>query len=180
MRKRTAFMDDQEFSAVVEQYTDYAYNIAHRMLGNPADADDAVQDAFISAYRAKDRFRRDAAVTTWLYRIVVNAALMKIRKEKKTQRISSTPVEEMDVRDLTPGPESIAINTELRSKLEAAISTLSEDLRTAVVLRDVQQLSTEEAADVLSISIPAFKARLHRGRLALREQLAPYLKRTQG
>ena len=76
-------MDDQEFSAIVEQYTDYAYNIAHRMLANPADADDAVQDAFISAYRAKDRFRRDAAVTTWLYRIVVNAALMKIRKEKK-------------------------------------------------------------------------------------------------
>ena len=84
------------------------------------------------------------------------------------------------MRDLTPGPEPVAINTELRSKLEAAIGTLSEDLRTAVVLRDVQQLSTEEAADVLDISIPAFKARLHRGRLALREQLASYLKSTQG
>ena len=173
-------MDDQEFSAIVEQYTDYAYNIAYRMLANPADAEDAVQDAFISAYRAKDRFRRDAAVTTWLYRIVVNAALMKIRKEKRSQRVSSTPVDEIDVMDWSPGPESIAMNTELRNKLEEAISTLSEDLRTAVVLRDVQQLSTEEAADVLGISIPAFKARLHRGRLALRNQLAQYVKSTQG
>ena len=85
-------MDDEAFSTIVEQYTDYAYNIAYRLLNNPADADDVVQDAFLSAYRARDRFRGDAQVTTWLYRIVVNAALQKIRKDRKPQRMAQASV----------------------------------------------------------------------------------------
>jgi RNA polymerase sigma-70 factor (ECF subfamily) len=161
-------VDDETFSSIVENYTDYAYNIAYRMLNNPADADDVVQDAFLSAYRARERFRGDAQVTTWLYRIVVNAALQKIRKDKKPKAMTQSGVEEMDIKDWSPGPE-------LRGKLETAIGDLSEDLRTAVVLRDVQQLSTEEAAEIVGVSVPAFKARLHRGRVALREALNSYV-----
>lgn len=168
-------MDDETFSRIVEQYTDYAYNIAYRMLNNPADADDVVQDAFLSAYRARDRFRGDAQVTTWLYRIVVNAALQRIRKDKRPRQMAQTSVEDIDVVDWSPGPESQTLNAELRDKLEEAISGLPEDLRAAVILRDVEQLSTVEAADVVSISVPAFKARLHRGRVALREQLNSYV-----
>jgi RNA polymerase sigma-70 factor (ECF subfamily) len=172
-------MDDETFSNIVENYTDYAYNIAYRMLNNPADADDVVQDAFLSAYRARDRFRGDAQVTTWLYRIVVNAALQKIRKDKKPKAMTQSGVEDMEVVDWSPGPESQTLNSELRGKLETAIGDLSEDLRTAVVLRDVQQLSTEEAADVVGVSVPAFKARLHRGRVALREALNSYVVSTR-
>ena len=168
-------MDDEAFSAIVEQYTNYAYNIAYRMLNNPSDAEDVVQDAFLSAYRARDRFRGDAQVTTWLYRIVVNAALQKIRKERKPQRMAQTSVEDMEIVDWSPGPESQTLNTELREKLEEAIGDLPEDLRTAVVLRDVEQLSTEEAAEIVGVSVPAFKARLHRGRVALRQQLNVYV-----
>ena len=168
-------MDDETFSKIVEQYTDYAYNIAYRMLNNPADADDVVQDAFLSAYRARDRFRGDAQVTTWLYRIVVNAALQRIRKDKKPRAMAAGTVEDIDVVDWSPGPESQTLNGELRDKLDEAIGELSEDLRTAVVLRDVEQLSTEEAAAIVGISVPAFKARLHRGRVALREQLNAYV-----
>ena len=160
---------------MVEQYTDYAYNVAYRMVNNPADADDVVQDAFLSAYRARDRFRGDAQVTTWLYRIVVNAALQKIRKERKPQRISQVSVEDIEAVDWSPGPESQTLNNELREKLEEAIGELPVDLRTAVVLRDVQQLSTEEAAEVVGISVSAFKARLHRGRVLLRSQLSAYV-----
>jgi RNA polymerase sigma-70 factor (ECF subfamily) len=168
-------MDDETFSKIVEEYTGYAYNIAYRMLNNPADADDVVQDAFLSAYRARDRFRGDAQVTTWLYRIVVNAALQRIRKDKKPRAMAAGTVEDIDVVDWSPGPESQTLNAELKDKLEAAIGELSEDLRTAVVLRDVEQLSTEEAADIVGVSVPAFKARLHRGRVALREQLNSYV-----
>ena len=168
-------MDDETFSRIVEEYTDYAYNIAYRMLNNPADADDVVQDAFLSAYRARDRFRGDAQVTTWLYRIVVNAALQRIRKEKKPRAMAAGTVEDIDVMDWSPGPESQTLNSELRDKLEEAIGELSEDLRTAVVLRDVEQLSTEEAAEIVGVSVPAFKARLHRGRVALREHLNEYV-----
>lgn len=169
-------MDDAAFSEIVEQYTDYAYNIAYRMLNHQADAEDAVQDAFLSAYRARDRFRGDAAVTTWLYRIVVNAVLMKLRKERRTQQAAQANVDEMEIVDSRPGPESQTLNAELKEKLEEAIGLLSEDLRMAVVLRDIQQLSNEEAAQVLEISVPAFKARLHRGRLQLRSHLAPYIR----
>ena len=172
-------MDDETFSQIVEQYTDYAYNIAYRMLNNPADADDVVQDAFLSAYRARDRFRGDAQVTTWLYRIVVNAALQKNRKERKPQRMNQGSVEDIDIVDWSPGPESQTLNSELREKLEEAIGDLPDDLRTAVILRDVQQLSTEEAAKIVEISVPAFKARLHRGRVALREQLNSYVVSTR-
>jgi RNA polymerase sigma-70 factor (ECF subfamily) len=168
-------MDDETFSKIVEEYTGYAYNIAYRMLNNPADADDVVQDAFLSAYRARDRFRGDAQVTTWLYRIVVNAALQRIRKDKKPRAMAAGTVEDIDVVDWSPGPESQTLNAELKDKLEAAIGELSEDLRTAVVLRDVEQRSTEEAADIVGVSVPAFKARLHRGRVALREQLNSYV-----
>lgn len=170
-------MDDATFSAIVEQYTDFAYNIAYRMLNNPTDADDVVQDAFLSAYRARDRFRGDAAVTTWLYRIVVNAALQKMRKDRKPQSMTQSGVEDLEIVDWSPGPEGQALNAELHDKLEEAITGLPEDLRTAVVLRDVQQLSTEEAADIVGISVAAFKARLHRGRVALRSALAAYIAR---
>ena len=168
-------MDDETFSRIVEQYTDYAYNIAYRMLNNPADADDVVQDAFLSAYRARDRFRGDAQVTTWLYRIVVNAALQRIRKDKRPRQMAQASVEDVEIADWSPGPESQTLNAELRDKLEEAIAGLPEGLRAAVILRDVEQLSTVEAADVVSISVPAFKARLHRGRIALREQLNSYV-----
>ena len=168
-------MDDETFSSIVEQYTGYAYNIAYRMMNNPADADDVVQDAFLSAYRARDRFRGDAQVTTWLYRIVVNAALQKIRKERKPQWTAQASVEDVEIVDWSPGPESQTLNDELREKLEEAIAELPEDLRAAVVLRDVQQLTTDEAASAVGVSVPAFKARLHRGRVALREQLNEYV-----
>ena len=173
-------MDDETFSGIVEQYTDYAYNIAYRVLNNAADAEDAVQDAFISAYRARDKFRGDAAVTTWLYRIVVNAALMKLRKERRTQQMVQPAPEGMEVVDWSPGPESEALNSELKEKLEEAIGLLPEDLRVAVVLRDIQQLSNEEAALILDVTVSAFKARLHRGRLLLRGHLSEYIRTSRG
>ncbi|MCH8816272.1 MAG: sigma-70 family RNA polymerase sigma factor [Chloroflexi bacterium] len=171
-------MTEEDFAEVVENYTSFVYNVAYRMMNSPDDADDVVQDAFISAYRAKDRFRGDAQVTTWLYRITVNAALMRIRKDKR--RIQMTAPEdsylERNVANWEDTPDKAALNSELSREIKSKIALLPEDLRTAVVLRDVQGLSNTEASEILDISISALKARLHRGRVSLRDMLNDYVK----
>jgi len=111
-----------------------------------------VQEAFLSTYRAKDRFRGDVQPSTWLYRIVVNAALVKLQSERRPRQISAGPVEEVEIVDWSPGPEPQVLNTELKAKLEEVPGLLPGDLRTAVALRDVQQLSTQKATDVVGVS----------------------------
>jgi RNA polymerase sigma-70 factor (ECF subfamily) len=170
-------MDDQDFTKLAEEHSGFVYNVAYRMMGNQHDAEEVAQDAFVSAYRARERFRGDAQPTTWLYRITVNAALMRLRKDKRRKEMTVTEEDQPDApsTDWTQSPVASAMNSELGERIKLAIDELPDDLRTAVVLRDVQSLSNEEAADVLEISISALKARLHRGRVALRESLAEYL-----
>ena len=167
---------DEAFSLVVEEHADFAYNVAYRMLHNSADAEDAVQEAFISAYRAFHRFKGQSKVSTWLYRIVVNTCLMKIRKEKsRSNYLTETGYNDAVVQDWGNGPEQAAINGELRDVVESGLAWLSPELRAAVVLRDVQGVTTEEGAAVLKLSVSAFKSRLHRGRVLLRKRLEEYL-----
>ena len=174
----TTVMDDAKFEEIVGEHSNFVYNVAYRMMGNPDDADEVVQDTFLSAYRARDRFRGDAQVTTWLYRIAVNASLMRLRKASRRQEIATDPAEvfkKIDNVDWADAPDKAALNNELKQKLEQSIRTLPDDLRSAVVLRDVQGLANDEAADVLDISVSALKARLHRGRVMLRGILAEYV-----
>ena len=167
---------DVAFSRLVEDYTDFALNIAFRMLRNHYDAEDAVQEAFISAYRAFPKFRGQSKVSTWLYRIVVNACLMKIRKEKmRTEYLTDTHYDDAVVRDWRHNPEQATINSELHDVLESGLDRLAPDLRTAVVLRDVQGLSSDEAAEALGVTVANLKSRLHRGRVLLRKYLEKYL-----
>jgi len=174
---RAAF--DEAFSLVVEEQAAFAYNVAYRMLRNVGDAEDAVQEAFISAYRAFHRFKGESKVSTWLYRIVVNACLMKIRKEKsRANYLTETGYNDEVIQDWGNDPEQAAINGELRDEVEAGLACLSPDLRAAVVLRDVQGLTTEEGAAALELSVTAFKSRLHRGRVLLRQYLQGYLGRS--
>jgi RNA polymerase sigma-70 factor (ECF subfamily) len=168
-----------DFDAIVEKYADFVYNVAFRMMGKPEDAEDVAQDAFLSAYRALDRFRGQSKVTTWLYRITVNAALMKLRKEKNARTLTQTGLEDVDVPNWEALPERSALSSELGEKLQEGIAMLPPDLRAAVVLRDVEELSNDEAADVLGITVASLKSRLHRGRILLRKHLADYVKVTQ-
>ncbi len=175
-------MNDQEFAQLAEEHSGFVYNVAYRMMGNQHDAEEVAQDAFVSAYRARERFRGDAQPTTWLYRITVNAALMRLRKDKRRKEMTVPEDQQPDSpsSDWTQSPVASAMNSELGERIKQAIDELPEDLKTAVVLRDVQGLSNEEAADVLEISISALKARLHRGRVALRGVLAEYLAQREG
>ncbi len=172
---------DEQFSEMVEAYSGMAYNIALRMLRNTADAEDAVQEAFISAYRAFPKFKGQSKVSTWLYRIVVNACLMKIRKEQVRSKYLTNTGDDVSVvpnwRDAgSPNePERAALNSELRDVLDQGLSRLSPEIRAAVILREVQGFTNEEAATKLDVTVSSFKARLHRGRVLLRKYLDEYL-----
>ena len=161
-----------DFDDLVEKHSSFVYNVAYRLMGNPEDAEDVAQDAFLSAYRAFDRFRGESRVTTWLYRITTNAALMKLRKTKLTRSLTQTGIEDMEVVDWSASPDREAINSELKEKLQDGIDQLEPDLRAAVVLRDVEGLSSAEAAEMLEITVAALKSRLHRARILLRKYLS--------
>ena len=170
---------EEEFCEIVERYSDSAYHIALRMLHNAADAEDAVQEAFISAYRAFPNFKGQSKLTTWLYRIVVNACLMKIRKEKsRAIYLTETGYDDAVVHDWRNDPEKAAINAELRDVLHSGLGGLCPELRAVSVLRDVQGLSSQEAAEALDITVASLKARLHRARVLLRKYLEGYLARS--
>ncbi len=166
---------ERQLTEIVEQYSDLAYSIAFRMLRNAEDAEDAVQEAYISAFKALPNFKGQSKLSTWLYRIVVNACLMKIRKDKsRAKYLSEKAFDDAIVYDWKNDPEEAAVNSELRSMLESGLDLLSPDLRAVVVLRDIQGLSTEESAEALDISIASLKSRLHRARIMLRKHLDEY------
>ena len=172
----TPAADSEDFDAIVENHSNFVYNVAYRVMGSPQEAEDVAQDAFLSAYRAYDRFRGQSHVTTWLYRITMNAALMRLRKTKKARTLTHTGIDEVEVVDWTKNPHKDALDSELGDKLREGIDLLEPDLRASLVLRDVQGLSNAEAAEVLDITVSALKSRLHRARMIVRRYLEDYIK----
>jgi RNA polymerase sigma-70 factor (ECF subfamily) len=164
-----------DFNELVEKHADLVYNVAYRMMGNHHDAEDVSQDAFLSAFRAFDRFRGESQVTTWLYRITTNAALMRLRKTKLARSVPETSIEDVEIADWTASPDREAVNSELKEKLREGIDKLDPDLGAAVVLRDVQGLSSVEAAEILNVTVAALKSRLHRASVLVRKHLSDYV-----
>ena len=172
----TSAADSEDFDAIVEKHSDFVYNVAYRVMGNTQEAEDVAQDAFLSAYRAYDRFRGQSQLTTWLYRITMNAALMRLRKTKKARTLTYTGIDDVEVVDWTKNPHKDALDSELGDKLREGIDLLDPDLRAALVLRDVQDLSNAEAAEALDITVSALKSRLHRARMIVRRYLEDYVR----
>jgi RNA polymerase sigma-70 factor (ECF subfamily) len=172
--------DTEAFHDLVETYSPRIYNLALKMLGDPDIAEDILQETFIHAYRGIDRFEGRSHISTWLYRSAHNAVLMRLRKEKGIPIIESLE-DDVDLDTLRvatqaeAAPERRLLQTELLEKMDEALAELSEPLRAVFLLRDVDGLSTAQTAEVLNLSETAVKSRLHRARLALRKQLAPYL-----
>lgn len=177
LRKR----DSAAFRQLVDRYSPRIYNLALKMLGNPDLAEDILQETFVSAYRAIDRFEGRSHVSTWLYRIAHNAVLMHLRKEKGQPEVRSLE-DQVDLDRLTStgqweeAPERRLLQHELHQQMDEALQNLSDALREVFILRDIDGLSTAETAEVLDLSETAVKSRLHRARLALRKQLMPYLR----
>ena len=173
--------DRDAYAAMVDQYSDQLYRLALRMLGNPQEAEDVVQETYLNAFRAIHRFEGRSSLGTWLYRIASNQALMRLRKNQPELVSVDEPIEGKEgsliprqLKDWCCLPEKEFMTHESQKQLELAINMLSPALKTAFVLRDLHGLSTRETADVLDISESAVKTRLLRARLALREQMSGY------
>ncbi len=171
--------------ALVDKYYGRIFNLAMSILRNESDAEEITQDVFMTVYEKIESFKGDSALYSWMYRICVNACLMRLRSKKRSESVSIEdfmPVftEEgrhaSEVHDWSPEVERRVLNRELGDVLKQFIGELSEKYRVVLVLSDVEGLSNEETAQILGISVPAVKSRLHRARLYLRQRLDKYLK----
>src|ERR1041385_5308190 len=176
--------DAQAFTELVNRYERKIYRLAKHITQNDEDAEDVLQEAFLKAYEHLDSFHGNSKFYTWIVRIAVNEALMKLRKRKGDRSVPlDEPVdtgEEMVNREIAvweDNPEQRYGREEMQQILDEAVESLKPDFRTVFILRDIEELSTEEAAEALGISIPAVKSRLLRARLALREKLTRQFKR---
>jgi RNA polymerase sigma-70 factor (ECF subfamily) len=176
--------DAQAFTELVNHYQRKIYRLAKHITQNDEDAEDVLQETFLKAYEHLDNFQGNSKFYTWIVRIGVNESLMKLRKRKGDRTVPlDEPVdtgEEMVSREIAvweDNPEQRYSHEEMQQILDEAVQTLKPDFRTVFILRDIEELSTEETAETLGISIPAVKSRLLRARLALREKLTRQFKR---
>ena len=173
--------DRREFDRLVERYHKQAYNIAYRMAGNHADAEDLTQEAFIRAFRFFGQYRRELPFDSWLYKIMSNVFIDRLRRRPKVKmRSMDQPVTTdegeaaFDVADPSDGPEDIVLSQEMDGRVQAALENLPEAFRITVIYADIEGLSYEEIAEATKTNIGTVRSRLHRGRRLLRDKLKKY------
>ncbi len=176
--------DAMAFSELVRRYENKIFRLALHITQNREDAEDVLQEAFLKAYKHLDQFQGNSKFYTWIVRIAVNQALMKLRRRKTDKSVSMDEQfdtgEDTLVREIAAwdeDPEQQFSREELGRILDSAIQGLEPPYRSVFVLRDIEDLSTEETAQALDLSIPAVKSRLLRARLQLREKLTRHFKR---
>ena len=164
--------DQDAFASLVHLYEKRVMALALRMCRSPEDAAEAAQEAFLAAWQGLPNFRGESSFSTWLYRLTSNACVDLLRKENRHQGPSlDDGTVSAEVPDPTPTPEKAVEQQELRRQIEAGLQTLSPEHREVLILREIQQLSYDEIADVLSLDLGTVKSRINRGRRQLREFL---------
>ena len=173
--------DRHACACLLKRFAPRVYAVALRMTGDPDEAEDVLQETFISACKHVQDFEGRSALGTWLHRIATNAALMRLRRHTPDIVSLDQPITSLDgedipreIADWTFYPAGHALDGETRQVIEQAIAQLPDTLRTVFILREIEGLSTEETAEMLGIGLSATKGRLHRARLRLRELLTPY------
>ncbi|MBI3466429.1 MAG: sigma-70 family RNA polymerase sigma factor [Planctomycetes bacterium] len=167
---------------IMQDHAPRVYNVALRMLGNVEDAQDLTQEVFLKVFQKLDEFRGESALGTWIYRIAVNAALEYRERRARLPQSLGDPFEDFledgrharSVRQWRDDPVQAVLDEEARQMVEKAIAELPDSYREVYVLSDVEKLPVEEVSQLLSLSIPGMKSRLHRARLMLRKKLAPH------
>lgn len=174
----------EAFEEIIARYDTKVMNLALRFTRNQEDAEEVLQDVFTTLYRKLHGFEGKSAFSSWLYRIVVNASFMKLRKRKQhtTVYLDDLTQERGVDKDLVLGSrmDTVPSHRELRETLQGAIDKLPEQYRAVFILRDVDALSNEEVSEVLELSVPAVKSRLHRSRIMLRKRLQRYYEELYG
>lgn len=175
--RRAQADDERAFGELVERYESKVYSLGIKMLRNPEDAEDVLQDTFLRAYRGLKSFKGNSTFSTWIYRITANSALMRLRKKQ----LPTVSIEDADEReapinivDWAPGPVEQLLNEETRQAMNEAIESLPPEFGQVFVLRDVEGLSNAEVAEILDLSVAAVKSRLHRARLKVRNRLTHF------
>ncbi len=174
----------EAFTVLVNQYERNIFRLALNITSNKEDAEDVLQETFLKAYTHLGRFQGNSRFYTWVVRIAVNESLMKLRKRRSDRQVSLDEGVETDddglllreIVDWGDNPEQRYAKTEWQEILAEATQTLEPAFRTVFMLRDIEQLSTEETAEALGLSVPAVKSRLLRARLKLRQRLNRYFK----
>jgi RNA polymerase sigma-70 factor (ECF subfamily) len=181
--RRARAGDQDAFADLVVTHADRVYGALRRFGLDPDEADEVSQEVFVRAWRGLARFEQRSQFSTWLYRIAFNEAQRRLSRHPPA-RAEPDPDREDPVVSLAEspelGPEAQTLDREFERTLERALGELPADWRAAVVLRDVEGLSTRDAAEVAGIREAAFKSRLHRGRMQLRALLEPYLELEEG
>ena len=178
--------DLEAFEELLGRHQQRVMRVVLSILKEPMDAEEVAQDVFLTVFEKIDHFRGDSSFSTWLHRVAVNAALMRRRKSKADR---SVPLDDVmpsfderghlavDIADWSQQAGDPVLAREAGEVIEAAVEKLDEIYRTVFALRDVQGFSTEETAEILELSVPAVKSRLHRARLFLRRELAEYFEK---
>ena len=173
------------FEEIVNRYVDKIYGLALRITRNQNDAEEVLQDVFLTLAKKIDTFRGEAKFSSWLYRVTVNASYMRLRAERKHETDISledyvpyddngTLMGRVASKDWSLRPDKALFSKEAMEIIERAVEELPESYRVVFHLRDIEGLSNEEASQILGISVAAIKSRLHRGRLFLRDKLSDY------
>ena len=167
--------DQEAFSQLVLRYEKKVYALALRMCRNPEDAEEAAQEAFLSAWQGLPFFRGDSSFSTWLYRLTSNACVDLLRRENRHNAAAGPSLDDeelpLDIPDSAPTPEAATEQAELRELIEEGLQSLTPEYREVLVLREIHQLSYDEIADALSLDLGTVKSRISRGRRQLREFL---------
>ncbi|MTI81287.1 MAG: sigma-70 family RNA polymerase sigma factor [Firmicutes bacterium] len=174
------------FEELVRRYENKVYSVAYRFMGNHADASDLAQEAFIKIYQALSKFRGDSSFMTWIYHITSNVCRDELRKRQKKQTFSLDenfqdkdnlpPI--MNLPSDKPGPEEEFERFELRKQVQHCLNLLSEEHRLILVMREMQELSYDEIAEVLDCSLGTVKSRLSRARMAFKEKMTLILEQS--
>ncbi len=164
------------------QHQELVYNLALKLVGNPEEAENVLQDTFLKIFEKLDTFKGNSSLQTWIFRIATNTSLMALRKSRGV----AIPLEDDPdsaqrakyqtmLRSLDRDPLELLLDSEFKEALEKAMSTLPDSWRIPFVLKDIEGLSLKEVAENLDTTVPAVKSLLHRGRSALRDQLADFI-----
>lgn len=178
------------FEQIHEKYHAKIYNLILRMVNDREDAEDLTVETFVNAWRAWDRFRGEARVSTWLHQIALNNCKNRFKQRDRQREHEPVSLDEAieteggelgrEVADWRDAPERVLMNNELSAQIERAVDALAPEYKSVLVLCEIEGMSYEEIAQVLGLSVPAVKTRLHRARMMVRRRLEPYYRGWSG
>ena len=184
--KKLQARDTQAFELLIEEHQSRIFNLIFRMIGNHEEAEDLLQEVFITVFKKIDTFRGESSLSTWIYRIATNHCINRKKYLTRRKHYAKSAYGELTEKEQSesgsgitenlPRPDEMAEGKQMELLIQKAISTLDDEYRVVLVLRDVQNLSYDEIEQILEVPAGTVKSRLHRARMALKEKLIPYLR----